>query len=47
MGAAVKARKTVTLALPKNGFFEEGADEYVGELKVADISMPRELLEDN
>lgn len=45
-GAAVKANKTITMALPKAGFFAEGAEEYTGELVVADIGVPRTLLFD-
>ncbi len=36
----VRADKTLTLALPKNGLLMPKAREYVGELLVADISVP-------
>ncbi|HET59305.1 MAG TPA: NAD(P)H-hydrate epimerase, partial [Chloroflexi bacterium] len=39
----IKATATMTLALPKLGFQQEGAAEYLGELYLADISVPREL----
>jgi len=45
-GAAVKADHTVTFALPKLGQFLEPGRNYVGELTVADISIPTPLLED-
>ncbi len=43
-GVAVKATKTVTLALPKSGLFEGEGPRYAGEIEVADIGIPRELL---
>ncbi len=43
-GVAVKATKTVTLALPKRGLFEGEGPRYAGEIEVADIGIPRELL---
>ena len=43
-GVAVKARKTVTLALPKLGLFEGEGPKYAGEIEVVDIGLPRELL---
>ncbi len=42
---AVRATWTVTMALPKKGFFLEPARSYTGLLTVADISIPRCLLE--
>jgi hydroxyethylthiazole kinase-like uncharacterized protein yjeF len=39
----IVAKSTVTLGLPKTGFLNPKAREYVGELVVADISMPREV----
>ena len=39
----IVAKSTVTLGLPKTGFLNPKAREYVGELIVADISMPREV----
>ena len=44
LGIAVEASMTVTMGLPKTGFREPGADRYVGELSVADIGFPPELL---
>ena len=43
-GVAVKAARTVTLALPKHGLFEGEGPQYSGEIEVVDIGMPRELL---
>jgi len=43
-GACVKAMLTVTFALPKIGLMVYPGAEYVGELIVADIGMPREVM---
>jgi NAD(P)H-hydrate epimerase len=43
-GAAVKATATVAMGLPKIGFTRPGARDYVGELIVADIGFPPDLL---
>jgi len=43
---AVKADHTVTFALPKLGQVLEPGRDYVGALTVADISIPKSLLED-
>lgn len=43
-GACVKASLTVTFALPKIGLMVYPGAEYVGELSVADIGMPREVM---
>jgi len=37
---AIKAKTTITLALPKVGLLTDLAREYVGELYVADLSVP-------
>jgi NAD(P)H-hydrate epimerase len=39
----VIAKATVTFALPKTGFLNHRAQKFVGELFVADISMPKEV----
>jgi len=39
----IKATATLTLALPKTGFLSPGASRYVGDLYLADISIPRKL----
>jgi len=46
LSQAVKATYTVTFGLPKIGFYLFPASEYVGELSVADIGFPEELLTD-
>lgn len=40
---AITAKMTMTLALPKNGLKKENVKEHVGELYLADISVPPEL----
>ena len=40
---AIRATATMTLALPKEGLRAPGAQEIVGELYLADISVPPEL----
>ncbi len=42
----VKATATLTLALPKQGLFEDEAMAYRGELYLGDISVPTELHEE-
>ncbi len=44
-GACVKATLTVTFALPKFGLMVYPGAEYVGELVVADIGMPRRVMQ--
>ena len=46
IGPAVKANLTVTLAAPKIAHLFPPAENLVGELVVADISVPRSLFED-
>lgn len=46
-GTAIKASHTVCFALPKIGLVLEPGKDYVGTLSIADISIPRRLLEDN
>ncbi len=40
---AIRATATMTLALPKDGLRAEGVEPYVGELYLADISVPPAL----
>lgn len=40
----VVAKTTLTLALPKAGFLNKAAKQYFGELYLADIGVPNELL---
>ena len=42
---SIKATATLTLATPKTGFLAPGALPYVGDLYVADISIPRKVYE--
>ncbi|HVR87297.1 MAG TPA: NAD(P)H-hydrate epimerase [Planctomycetota bacterium] len=44
LGIAVEAAATVTMGLPKVGFRSPEAKKYVGELLVADIGFPADLL---
>lgn len=44
LGVAVEASRTVTLGAPKIGFKKRSARSYIGELIVADISLPYFLL---
>ena len=39
----IKAKATMTLALPKIGLFSDEASEFVGELYLADIGVPPDL----
>ena len=41
----IKATVTITLALPKTGFLASGAPALVGDLFLADISIPRRIYE--
>ena len=43
-GVSVRAAATMTLALPKNGMRADNAQEMMGNLFVADISVPSSLL---
>ena len=45
LGVAVRARRTVTFVFGKAGFARPGSDGYTGEVKVAEISVPRKLIE--
>ncbi|NLM13535.1 MAG: NAD(P)H-hydrate dehydratase [Epulopiscium sp.] len=45
LGNAIKAHKTVTLALPKSGLYLYPGTEYVGELIIADIGIPKEIID--
>ncbi len=40
---AIRATATMTLALPKHGLRATGVDAFVGDLYLADISVPPEL----
>lgn len=44
LGICIKATKTVTFALSKKGFDNPLAKNFIGELVVVDIGIPRELL---
>jgi ADP-dependent NAD(P)H-hydrate dehydratase / NAD(P)H-hydrate epimerase len=45
MGTAVRSDLTVTLALPKRGLMLHPGAAFAGELRVADIGIPQEVLE--
>jgi hydroxyethylthiazole kinase-like uncharacterized protein yjeF len=45
LGAAVRARVTVTMAVNKIGFTRPGAGVYTGRVEVAEISIPRAAIE--
>jgi NAD(P)H-hydrate epimerase len=45
LGAATRARDTVTFAAPKVGFYRAAGPAHVGRVHVADIGMPREIWE--
>lgn len=45
LGAAVRAYATVTFVAPKIGFAVPGAADYTGSVHVADIGVPRAVLE--
>ena len=44
LGVCVKATVTVTLGLPKKGFYEGVGPDVTGKIEVADIGIPKELL---
>jgi NAD(P)H-hydrate epimerase len=44
LGAAIKARKTVTFAVSKRGFYLGDGPAHTGEVIVTDISIPTELI---
>lgn len=44
LGAAVRAKVTVTMAAPKKGFLKPSARPYTGKIIVADIGIPDEVI---
>ena len=46
LGTAVRAAATATFGAPKAGFEKPGASDYTGAVTVVEISIPRELLEE-
>lgn len=46
IGQAIKAKYTVTFALPKLGLLLEPGSTYAGQLTISDISIPADLLVD-
>jgi NAD(P)H-hydrate epimerase len=44
MGDCIRAKLTVTLGIPKRGFYMPGARSFTGKVIVADISLPARLL---
>lgn len=45
VNVAIKAKKTITFAMPKTGFFVGEGPQYIGEWKVVDISVPLSIVE--
>jgi len=45
LGVAVKADRTVTFVLTKRGYAQPGAEQFTGQVRVAQISMPRRMIE--
>ncbi|MBS3761909.1 MAG: NAD(P)H-hydrate epimerase [Planctomycetes bacterium] len=45
LGVAVQAERTVTFVTKKQGYNRPEAGEYIGQLKVIDIGVPRRMLE--
>jgi NAD(P)H-hydrate epimerase len=45
LGVAIRATATATFVAIKRGFDAPGADQYVGQVAVIDIGIPRRLLE--
>ena len=46
LGAAVRAERTITFALPKVGFFRGDAREYTGEIHLVDIGITPSILKE-
>jgi len=46
LGVAVKAEKTVTFSLPKQGLYQYPGREYSGEIIIADIGIPPGAIEE-
>ena len=46
LGACVRATRTVTFVAEKTGFANPASKQYTGEITVADIGCPRELIEE-
>jgi NAD(P)H-hydrate epimerase len=46
MGIAIKADVTVTLGQPKIGLFQYKAVDYTGDIKIGDIGLPQQLLDE-
>lgn len=41
---AIKAKWTISFALPKKGFFEKDGPDHIGSLEITNIGFPQELL---
>jgi NAD(P)H-hydrate epimerase len=44
LGVAVRAHHTATIAVPKKGFAEPGAGEWLGRVHIIDMGLPRGVL---
>lgn len=47
LGIAVRAKTTVTFVARKRGFTQSGAEKYTGNIIVASIGAPRDIMEKN
>ncbi len=45
LGVAVRAQRTVTFAVNKTGFTRPGAHRFTGDVEVAEISIPRSVIQ--
>ena len=46
LGKCFKAFRTVTFGLPKTGFYKQKGPEFCGEIVVADIGLPQDLVKE-
>lgn len=44
LNIAVKATKTISFVLPKSGFYLQQGPQYVGQIRIADISVPTDIV---
>lgn len=41
-GSCIRAAQTITMCLPKTGFYKKDGPKYVGRIKVVDIGLPKQ-----